>query len=1029
MIVHTNYGRCIPIMRCGLTLLVFLLLAGSAEAKTLTVDDSGGMDYTRIQDAIDKSTEGDTILVYSGTYHELVTVNKPLILRGIDNGKGKPIVEAPYAIILSADNITLDGFETVNGQRGIWVQSNNNVIINNTVSYNKEYGIGITSGVRTGVIIVAEGNRIPITTPTNNTLHSNTVSNNGDGILLSTSHYNTLSNNTVSNNFRYGINIWTSHNNTLSNNIVSNNKDDGIIINSFSNNTILSNNKVSDNDGGLSLIDSSAILRNNIIANNKLWGIYISRSFNTTIYNNIFNNKHNAELGYYPESNWNITKTLGTNIIGGPYLGGNFWADPMGTGFSQTCIDSDGDEICDSLYGLDIDHGFVDYLPLAYKPRATEKQTLIVDDSGGADYTGIQDAINNARAGATILVYSGTYHENVIVHKPLILKGIDTGWGKPIINAVKIEKPREVETRNTVTLSAENSTLDGFKTINGNYGIYVNSNYNIIVNNTVLNNVKGIYLFNSRNNILSNNAVSDNLQESIYLAISSNNIIYNNFFSNSEHFLPKSDLVNNWNITKTHGTNTIGGSYLGGNVWVNPNGTGFSQTCVDDNSDNLCDSSYTLEINNIDQLALPYRLATTTLMNQFFIISVLLLIAMSTLRLRSIGVKSYDIVTATKYALKGVLYGSIASVVVGWEYFAIPMTKSPGALIWVVTYGVFVGAVAGIIGGISKNKIIGAIFGAIGGMVLVSPYHIYINQLIAAAPSVFFGAIVGYVIGRTFYSVCKEKIFGAVVGGIFGGLIGRAAIENIIGGLIGGTIFGAIVGSLIGGFFDWLINEITMDRNAVVRNSLAGAIGGVIIGIIVNLPEAWIVGLIVSLILGAAVGGLTGTFFKNSKYALLYAILAGAIFGGIISGVIGGGAIINAILIIYSKISRSSNEILIFCGIIGGIVGAIVCRKRYCQNCGAEFPENALFCPRCGTRTTPKKNSGIAALLSLIIPGAGQIYCGRTERGIIILIGTVLLIFNFLSFILIGIVVWIWNIYDAYQLAEKINKGEFTWIC
>jgi len=34
-----------------------------------------------------------------------------------------------------------------------------------------------------------------------------------------------------------------------------------------------------------------------------------------------------------------MTGIPNTNIIGGPNLGGNFWANPSGTGFSQTCID------------------------------------------------------------------------------------------------------------------------------------------------------------------------------------------------------------------------------------------------------------------------------------------------------------------------------------------------------------------------------------------------------------------------------------------------------------------------------------------------------------------------------------------------------------------------------------------------------------------------------------------------------------------------------------------------------------------
>ena len=47
-------------------------------------------------------------------------------------------------------------------------------------------------------------------------------------------------------------------------------------------------------------------------------------------------------------------------------------------------------------------------------------------------YSSIQDAINAANSGDTILVQSGTYSENVNVNKKLILRGI----GNPVVNAV-----------------------------------------------------------------------------------------------------------------------------------------------------------------------------------------------------------------------------------------------------------------------------------------------------------------------------------------------------------------------------------------------------------------------------------------------------------------------------------------------------------------------------------------------------------------------------------------------------------------
>lgn len=89
---------------------------GCVSAATITVCDSG-CDHTSIQAAIDAADPDDTIEVHSGAYNENVNVTKQLILKGIDTGSGKPVVDAGgsgSAITLSADGITLEGFTATN---------------------------------------------------------------------------------------------------------------------------------------------------------------------------------------------------------------------------------------------------------------------------------------------------------------------------------------------------------------------------------------------------------------------------------------------------------------------------------------------------------------------------------------------------------------------------------------------------------------------------------------------------------------------------------------------------------------------------------------------------------------------------------------------------------------------------------------------------------------------------------------------------------------------------------------------------
>ncbi|RIK74932.1 MAG: hypothetical protein DCC68_22180 [Planctomycetota bacterium] len=64
---------------------------------------------------------------------------------------------------------------------------------------------------------------------------------------------------------------------------------------------------------------------------------------------------------------------------------------------------------------------------------------------------------------------------------------------------------------------------------------------------------------------------------------------------------------------------------------------------------------------------------------------------------------------------------------------------------------------------------------------------------------------------------------------------------------------------------------------------------------------------------------------------------------------------------------------------------------------------------------------GIAAVMSFVIPGAGQIFNGQIGKGIMMC--CLFAVGVFFSFFLIGIPlmlgIWAWAIYDAYSVAEN----------
>ncbi len=67
--------------------------------------------------------------------------------------------------------------------------------------------------------------------------------------------------------------------------------------------------------------------------------------------------------------------------------------------------------------------------------------------------------------------------------------------------------------------------------------------------------------------------------------------------------------------------------------------------------------------------------------------------------------------------------------------------------------------------------------------------------------------------------------------------------------------------------------------------------------------------------------------------------------------------------------------------------------------------------------TKHNQKHGMPALLSFLIPGLGQLIKGEVGKGILIILGMIISVI--MIFALIGIittpVLWIWNIYDAYN--------------
>jgi parallel beta-helix repeat protein len=162
------------------------------------------------------------------------------------------------------------------------------------------------------------------------------------------------------------------------------------------------------------------------------------------------------------------------------------------------------------------------------------------------DYQKIQEAVNSANEGDTVFVYNGTYYENVDVNKTVSLMGenrentvIDGNLTGNVMNITA----SSVNVSGFTIQKSGNSSLncgiyvDQWSTgnnisyniiSNNSYGIYLDdSKENLVYNNTALNNLAGILLYNSSWNTVYGNKALNNIA-GILLEYSSNNTLFNN---------------------------------------------------------------------------------------------------------------------------------------------------------------------------------------------------------------------------------------------------------------------------------------------------------------------------------------------------------------------------------------------------------------------------------------------------------------------------------------------------------------------
>ncbi|MBM3228798.1 hypothetical protein FJZ26_00020 [Candidatus Parvarchaeota archaeon] len=372
------------------------------------------------------------------------------------------------------------------------------------------------------------------------------------------------------------------------------------------------NSSINNNTYGITYSNSdSSTIYNSIVSNNSKLGISLGSSTGNLFYNNIFNNTKNVYVLNSSANSWNTSMTLATNIRAGPYTGGNFWANPAKTGFSQVCDDSDKDGLCSTNYTI---NGTVndDALPLSginfvYSCiNITEPGSyLLMNNISSPSATCIRVLSSNITFDCNNFAINGS--------------GAANTYGL-FINRSNFTTIQRCEVYNFdsgvfYTYSYNNTLSNLTLRNNTQFGLFFNNSHNstISVGSLDGNAKSGLFLNFSYNNSISNLSITNNNLSGINLTASANNTFFNNFLNNTNNAiffnLPNN---NRWNTTfnATDKRNIVGGFAIGGNFWANPSGFGFSEntsTCTDTNVDNICDSTYNITtgtLNNTDYLPL-----------------------------------------------------------------------------------------------------------------------------------------------------------------------------------------------------------------------------------------------------------------------------------------------------------------------------------------------------------------------------------------------------------------------------------------
>ena len=243
------------------------------------------------------------------------------------------------------------------------------------------------------------------------------------------------------------------------------------------------------------------------------------------------------------------------------------------------------------------------------------------NDGIGINVTGSKDGVYNVNAdndGAGLAIMNGNYDE--VEGSSFVGDGIfvwmtsvndsflnDTVNGRPLVYLRDVSDVVVRDAGEVLAFGSTNITLVGLNLSYSTVGaelIDVNSSriYNVTADH---DDWVGLIINGNYDEVEGSSFVNDTYV-GLYLYNSGGDLIFNNLFDNYNNVYTQNSWAY-WNVTPRFGKNILGGNLIGGNAWLSPNGTGFSQTCIPLLQEpDVCYEPYSLGGNNTDYLPLRY---------------------------------------------------------------------------------------------------------------------------------------------------------------------------------------------------------------------------------------------------------------------------------------------------------------------------------------------------------------------------------------------------------------------------------------